>query len=84
MNVDGLDWAFHSLGDLYKGQGKLAKAEKMYIQALQGYEEALGPAHTLTLNIAVKVLRHLNKQLTITREKELDTLIGTPTKRREI
>jgi tetratricopeptide (TPR) repeat protein len=43
VDVDGLDWAFHNLGDLYADQGKLAEAEAMYIRALQGYKEALGP-----------------------------------------
>jgi Tfp pilus assembly protein PilF len=35
---------------LYADQGKLAEAEKMYIRALQGCEEALGPDHTSTLS----------------------------------
>jgi tetratricopeptide (TPR) repeat protein len=47
--MDGLDWAFHNLGDLFTNQGKLAEAEKMFIRALQGKEEALGPDHTSTL-----------------------------------
>ena len=50
VDIDGLDWAFHNLGDLYSDQGKLAEAEKMYIRALQGKEEALGPDHTSTLS----------------------------------
>ena len=50
VDIDGLDWAFHNLGDLYADQGKLAEAEKMYIRALQGKEEALGPDHTSTLD----------------------------------
>ena len=49
VDMDGLDWAFHNLGDLFTNQGKLAEAEKMYIRALQGKEEALGPDHTSTL-----------------------------------
>jgi tetratricopeptide (TPR) repeat protein len=40
----------HSLGILYRNQGKLKKAEAMYQQGLAGYEKALGPDHTLTLN----------------------------------
>ncbi|OXV08008.1 hypothetical protein Egran_04228 [Elaphomyces granulatus] len=32
----------HNLGRLYKSQGKLDEAEKMYQWALQGYEKALG------------------------------------------
>ena len=35
---------------LFSNQGKLAKAEAMDIQALQGYEEAFGPKHTSTLD----------------------------------
>jgi len=50
VDLRGLYWAFHNLGDLYSSQGKLAEAEKMYIRALQGREEALGPDHTSTLN----------------------------------
>jgi tetratricopeptide (TPR) repeat protein len=50
LDMDGLYWAFHNLGDLFTDQGKLAKAEKMYIRTLQGKEEALGPDHTLTLH----------------------------------
>ena len=42
--------AMNMLGLLYSDQGKLEEAEKMYIRALQGYEEALGPKHTFTLN----------------------------------
>ncbi|KAN0104318.1 Tetratricopeptide repeat domain containing protein [Hyaloscypha variabilis] len=50
LDMDGLYWAFHNLGLLYKGQSKLAEAEKMYIRALQGNEEALGSDHISTLN----------------------------------
>src|SRR5207237_2476848 len=39
----------NNLGLLYKSQGKLDEAEKMYQLALQGYEKALGPDHTSTL-----------------------------------
>ncbi|KAI9659662.1 MAG: hypothetical protein M1829_006570 [Trizodia sp. TS-e1964] len=41
--------AVHMLGILYADPGKLGEAEKMYTQALQGYEEALGPKHISTL-----------------------------------
>jgi tetratricopeptide (TPR) repeat protein len=50
LDMDGLDWAFYNLGILFANQGKLAKAEEMYIRALQGKEEALGPDHTSTLD----------------------------------
>jgi tetratricopeptide (TPR) repeat protein len=42
--------AIHLLGALYADQGKLGEAEQMYERALRGYEEALGPTHTSTLN----------------------------------
>ncbi|KAH7009072.1 P-loop containing nucleoside triphosphate hydrolase protein [Microdochium trichocladiopsis] len=55
------DWAFNSLGDLYSDQGKLGEAEKMYLRALDGYEKALGPDHTSTLdtvnNLGILYLR---------------------------
>ncbi|KAN0067922.1 HET domain containing protein [Elaphomyces granulatus] len=40
----------HNLGILYRYQGKLDEAEKMYQRALQGYEKALGRDHTSTLS----------------------------------
>jgi tetratricopeptide (TPR) repeat protein len=49
------------LGNLYAEQGKLGKAEKMYKQALQGKETALGPEHTSTLN-TVKNLGNLYRE----------------------
>ncbi|KAH7072022.1 hypothetical protein BKA63DRAFT_554892 [Paraphoma chrysanthemicola] len=39
----------HSLGILYQNQGKLAKTEQMYLQALRGKEAVLGPGHKSTL-----------------------------------
>ncbi|KAL5371635.1 hypothetical protein DPSP01_014120 [Paraphaeosphaeria sporulosa] len=50
MDVQRIQWALHSLGDLYRNQGKLAEAEAMYDRALQGREEALGARHTSTLD----------------------------------
>jgi tetratricopeptide (TPR) repeat protein len=50
MDNEGIEWIFYNLGLLYASQGKLAEAEAMYIRALQGCEEALGPKHTLTLD----------------------------------
>ncbi|KAK5332357.1 hypothetical protein LTR98_011513 [Exophiala xenobiotica] len=38
----------HVLGDLYREQGKLAEAEKMYQRALAGKEKALRADHTST------------------------------------
>jgi tetratricopeptide (TPR) repeat protein len=42
--------ALHSLGLLYQAQGKLKEAEMIYQRALTGYEKALGPDHTSTLD----------------------------------
>jgi tetratricopeptide (TPR) repeat protein len=50
VDMEGMEWALHKLGLLYADQGKLADAEAMYTRALQGYEEALGPKHTSTLD----------------------------------
>ncbi|KAN0071275.1 HET domain containing protein [Elaphomyces granulatus] len=47
---DGMELALHNLGLLYTDQDKLVEAEKMYRRALRGYEKALGPDHTSTLN----------------------------------
>ncbi|KAL2782503.1 hypothetical protein BJX66DRAFT_331145 [Aspergillus keveii] len=49
--VDTIDmWdALNGIGNLYSDQGKLQEAEEMYQQALAGYEKALGPDHTSTL-----------------------------------
>ncbi|KAI1317215.1 hypothetical protein F5Y16DRAFT_414646 [Xylariaceae sp. FL0255] len=46
---DGIEWAFHKIGDLYADQGKLDEAEAMYARALRGKEKAWGPGHTSTL-----------------------------------
>ncbi len=50
VDDEGMSWALHKLGDLYKNQGWLAEAEVMYNRALHGKEEALGPKHTSTLS----------------------------------
>lgn len=49
INIYGLHGAFEKLGNLYINQGKLAEAENMYIQALEGKEEVLGRDHRSTL-----------------------------------
>jgi tetratricopeptide (TPR) repeat protein len=38
------------LGILYKSKGKLADAEKMFVQVLEGFEKVLGVEHTSTLD----------------------------------
>ncbi|ORY08542.1 hypothetical protein BCR34DRAFT_569819 [Clohesyomyces aquaticus] len=50
MDVIGIEWALHNIGGFYADQGRLADAETTYSRALQGYEEALGPKHTSTLD----------------------------------
>ncbi|SPO02447.1 uncharacterized protein DNG_05120 [Cephalotrichum gorgonifer] len=45
------EWVLDNLGDLYRDQGQLDNAKAMYERALQGYEKALGPEHTSTLDI---------------------------------
>jgi tetratricopeptide (TPR) repeat protein len=50
MDIERMEWALHSLGNLCADQGRLAEAEAMYDWALQGYEEALGAKHTSTLD----------------------------------
>jgi tetratricopeptide (TPR) repeat protein len=50
LDIDGLDWVFHNLANLYSDQGKLAEAETMYMRALQGKEKALGLDHISTLD----------------------------------
>jgi tetratricopeptide (TPR) repeat protein len=47
--------AVHGLGDLYRNQGKLDKAEEMYEWALQGYEKALRRDHTSTLDTVINL-----------------------------
>lgn len=49
VDIEGMDWELHNLGDLYTDQGELAEAKKMYIRVLQGKEKALGPDHISTL-----------------------------------
>ncbi|KAH7351383.1 hypothetical protein BKA66DRAFT_598364 [Pyrenochaeta sp. MPI-SDFR-AT-0127] len=56
-NVDskGIEKALYNLGSLYADQGKLAEAEVLFTQALQGYELALGLKHTSTLDTVNKL-----------------------------
>lgn len=41
----------YAVGYLYESQGRLRDAEVMYRQALEGYQKALGPDNTSTLDI---------------------------------
>ncbi|KAI1847293.1 hypothetical protein JX265_013981 [Neoarthrinium moseri] len=49
-SVEGIDWAFYNLGNLYSDQGKMQEAEEMYLWALRGFEKAWGADHTSTLS----------------------------------
>jgi tetratricopeptide (TPR) repeat protein len=51
-----IPWACHNLGNLYKNQGKLAKAEQIYERALQGYEKALGADNIMTYIPALNMM----------------------------
>jgi len=51
LDMRGMEWALHAFDLLYADQGKLEEAEMMYLRALQGTEEALGPKHTSTLDM---------------------------------
>jgi tetratricopeptide (TPR) repeat protein len=44
-----------NLGLVYRDQGKLEEAEETLLRALRGYEEALGPEHTSTLNAVMNL-----------------------------
>jgi tetratricopeptide (TPR) repeat protein len=55
LDTARMEWALHSLGNLYVDQNKLKKAEMMYERALQGKEEALGTTHTSTLDTVNKL-----------------------------
>ncbi|KAH9906436.1 hypothetical protein F4778DRAFT_649008 [Xylariomycetidae sp. FL2044] len=48
--VDGIEWAFYNLGNLYTDLGRTGEAEAIYMRALRGYEKAWGPDHTSTLS----------------------------------
>ena len=50
QNLHDILSALSGLGNLYRNQGKLNQAEKMYQHALQGYKKALGKAHKSTLD----------------------------------
>ncbi|KAH0558618.1 hypothetical protein GP486_004729 [Trichoglossum hirsutum] len=50
LDQDAYLASFNNLGILYRSQGKLTEAEAMLQRALAGYEKALGPEHTSTLN----------------------------------
>ncbi|KAJ5117581.1 hypothetical protein N7448_011213 [Penicillium atrosanguineum] len=54
--------AFHSLGNLYYDQGKPKEAEAMYQRALAGYEKALGPEHTSTVDTVKHLGNFYSKQ----------------------
>ena len=60
----------NNLGNLYSVQGKLDEAEKMYMRALQGYEEALGVELVKTCIPALKTMTNLGDLYSETRPDE--------------
>jgi tetratricopeptide (TPR) repeat protein len=50
LTDNGMEWAYHHLGDLFADQDKLVEAESMYERALAGKEKTLGAEHTSTLD----------------------------------
>lgn len=55
QNDDKILNAMNSLGNLYAAQANMNEAEKMYLRALTGYEKALGPDHTSSLDIVKNI-----------------------------
>jgi tetratricopeptide (TPR) repeat protein len=49
----------NNLGLLYANQGKLDEAEKMYDQALRGYEAALGSVQVIIYGPALSTVNNL-------------------------
>ena len=49
----------NNLGTLYSDQGKLVKAEEMYMRALQGYENALGAENVATYRPTLNTVANL-------------------------
>ncbi|KAI2623399.1 hypothetical protein GGS21DRAFT_339699 [Xylaria nigripes] len=43
-----MTWCCHRIGTLFKNEGKLDEAEKLYLRALEGYEKIHGPDHITT------------------------------------
>lgn len=52
----------NSLGNLYADQVNMNEAEKIYLRALTGYEQALGPDHTSTPDIVNNLGNLYNRQ----------------------
>jgi tetratricopeptide (TPR) repeat protein len=71
VDINRLYWALHSLGGLYADQGKLAEAEAMYIRALQGYEDALGPELTSSYLPALNTMIAFGDLFSQTDRKEI-------------
>lgn len=54
--------AVEEIGHLFRNQGKLVEAQKIYTHALQEYEETLGPKHKSTLRVAYNLSRVYKSQ----------------------
>ena len=69
---------FDNLGILYRKQGKLDKAEEMYLRALAGKEKALGSNHTSTLDTVNNrgILYHDQGKLDEAEQMYLRALVG--------
>ena len=65
QSLDGDEYSaisLRKLGDLYRDQALLLKAESVYLRALSVAENAWGPNHELTLEIAVVLGHFFNSQ----------------------
>ena len=63
--------SIYNLAAFYAQDGKLAEAEKMYLIALQGYEQVLGFHHTETLDTAVIAGRPCEQQGNLVQAEKL-------------
>ena len=60
----------NNIGVLYSDQGKLDEAEKMFRQALEGYEEAIGIENMQTYIPALNAMKNLADLVSNTRAEE--------------
>jgi Tfp pilus assembly protein PilF len=67
----------NNLGAFYKNQNKLAKAEKMYIQALQDYKEALGLELILSYLLVLNTIVNFNNLFLQTNQQNIAKEIYT-------
>ena len=77
VDIVGIEWVLHQLGNLYADQGKLAEAEAMYSRALQGYEEALAPILLQTFLPALNTMFNLGGLLSRTYREDKAKIMYT-------